>query len=89
MRSSPFLRRATRAVVFTACVGAAVAPLAARAASRAEQEHACRRDALRLCANDVPNKARITACMKAHYDQLSPRCQAMFDQPETSARPKS
>jgi len=86
MYSFPFPRRAARALALTFFIGAAVAPPAARAASRAEQEHACRGDALRLCAHDVPNKRKITACMKAHYDQLSPPCQAMFDKPGRAKR---
>ena len=60
---------------------------AGHAASRDQQEHACRGDALHLCARDVPNKAKITACMKQHYDQLSPACKAMFDKPASDSRP--
>ena len=83
MHSFPFVRCAARALALTFFIGAAVAPLTARAASRAEQEHACRADAMRLCAHDVPNKSKITACMKEHYDQLTPQCQAMFDEPSS------
>ncbi|HEY1608645.1 MAG TPA: hypothetical protein VGG24_05220 [Paraburkholderia sp.] len=67
---------------------AAMLPPAVHAASRDQQEHACRGDALRLCSADIPDKAKITACMKAHYDQLSPRCQTMFGKPPASNRPK-
>ena len=65
---------------------AATGALAVHAATRDEQEHACRGDALRLCAADVPHKDRIAACMKQHYDQLSPGCQAMFDRPPPAGR---
>jgi hypothetical protein len=56
--------------------------------SRNEQEHACRGDAFRFCARAIPNKKKIEACMKQHYDELSPPCKAMFD-PPTTDDPKS
>ncbi|WP_224016839.1 hypothetical protein [Paraburkholderia tropica] len=52
-----------------------------QAASQDEQEHACRGDAFHFCASDIPNKEKITACMKQHYDELSPPCKAMFKKP--------
>jgi hypothetical protein len=51
---------------------------AADAASRDEEAHACRGDAIRFCAIDIPNVAKITACMERHIDRLSPACRAMF-----------
>ena len=50
-------------------------------ASRDEREHACRGDAFHFCASEIPNKEKITACMKQHYDELSPPCKAMFKRP--------
>ncbi|WP_322034266.1 hypothetical protein [Paraburkholderia sp. J76] len=55
--------------------------IASSGESRDEQEHACRGDAFHFCASVIPNKEKITACMKQHYDQLSPPCKAMFDPP--------
>lgn len=51
---------------------------AAHAATQDEQAKACRGDAMHFCAADIPNKAKITACMKQHVDELSPPCRAMF-----------
>jgi hypothetical protein len=51
---------------------------AAYAASEDEQAKACRGDAMHFCAADIPNKEKITACMKQHVDELSPACRAMF-----------
>ncbi|AXF18537.1 hypothetical protein PQQ88_16840 [Paraburkholderia caledonica] len=51
---------------------------AANAATQDEQAKACRGDAMHFCAADIPNKAKITACMKQHVDELSPPCRAMF-----------
>jgi hypothetical protein len=59
----------------------ATAASAAAAATRDEQTKACKHDAIKFCATHIPNKAKIEACMKEHYDKLSPKCQAMFDPP--------
>ena len=56
----------------------------ADAASRDEQTKACRGDAMHFCAADIPNKAKITACLKQHVDELSPPCRAMFKGGKTS-----
>ncbi|AIP37497.1 hypothetical protein DR64_7070 [Paraburkholderia xenovorans LB400] len=50
----------------------------ANAATRDEQTKACRGDAMHFCAAEIPNKEKITACMKQHVDELSPACRAMF-----------
>jgi hypothetical protein len=77
--------RATFAIVLL-CVFLCAAVLAgsAHAATRDEQSKACRSDAFRLCAAEIPSRARIEACMKAHYDELSAPCKEMFDQPSDS-----
>ncbi len=54
---------------------------ASHAASQDEQEHACRGDAFHFCSSEIPNKEKITACMKQHYNELSPPCKAMFKRP--------
>jgi hypothetical protein len=55
-----------------------VAAGGAHAATRDEQEKACRGDAMKFCSAEIPNKDKITACMKQHKSELSPGCQAMF-----------
>jgi len=49
------------------------------AASQEEEDKACRSDAFRLCSSEIPNREKIEACMKQHYDQLSPLCKKAFD----------
>ncbi|MFL9866216.1 hypothetical protein PQR67_18730 [Paraburkholderia fungorum] len=51
---------------------------AANAATRDDQAKACRGDAMHFCAAEIPNREKITACMKQHVDELSPACRAMF-----------
>ncbi len=43
-----------------------------------EQEQACTGDAFRLCSSEIPDVARVTACMDAKRSQLSPPCRAQF-----------
>jgi hypothetical protein len=43
-----------------------------------EQEQACTGDAFRLCSSEIPDVGRVTACMVAKKDQLSPPCAAYF-----------
>jgi len=44
-----------------------------------EQQEMCAGDAMRLCASDIPNVDRITACMERQRDSLSERCRAVFE----------
>ena len=56
-----------------------------------EQEQACTGDAFRLCSAEIPDVGRVTACMVAKKDQLSPPCSAYFrpdpEPLEAAARP--
>ena len=55
-------------------------PTLAFAQGTREQQQACTPDALRLCMSSIPDVAKTTACMKAHVAELSPRCQAAFNE---------
>ena len=55
-----------------------LAPTAAAAQGTPEQRAACEGDALRLCADVVPDVQRITACLHQKRRYLSPRCRAEF-----------
>jgi hypothetical protein len=66
---------------FVFLVVCAAAANVGTAATRDEQTKACRGDAIKYCAIHIPHKDKIEECMKKHYDKLSPRCQAMFDEP--------
>jgi hypothetical protein len=35
---------------------------------------------MHFCSAEIPNKDKITACMKQHISELSPACRAMFKQ---------
>jgi hypothetical protein len=40
-----------------------------------EEQQACTPDAMRLCADAIPDVPKVTACMNAKYSQLSRPCQ--------------
>ena len=64
--------------VLAASLVALGAVTAADAATQDDRAKACRGDAMHFCAADIPNREKITACMKQHLDELSPPCRAMF-----------
>ncbi len=43
-----------------------------------EEQEACTADAFRFCQSSIPDIPRITACLQARRDELSPPCQRMF-----------
>lgn len=46
----------------------------ANAQGTAEEQQACAPDAMRLCADAMPDVGKITACMTAKHAQLSQAC---------------
>jgi hypothetical protein len=56
-----------------------IAPASSEEGYSYEEQEACTGDAFRLCSEFIPDISRITACMEAKRDQLSPRCAKMFD----------
>ncbi len=57
----------------------AVAPLNQAASYTREQEQAwCQNDALRLCNAEIPDAARVAACLRANRASLSPDCKKVF-----------
>jgi hypothetical protein len=81
-----FIRR--RSVLAASCLAVLVLDVVAgnaHAASHYEQKKACRGDAIKFCSAEIPNKDKITACMKQHKSELSPGCRAMFKPDHHSA----
>ena len=78
----------------SACVAlllvvASAVPAAAQT-QRDLQERYCTGDAFRLCGAEIPDEARIVACMARQRRLLSPPCLAVFDDsdPASAARAK-
>lgn len=75
-RSAAPIGRAGRAFFILAFSLASVAT--AKAQGTPEQRAACTPDALRLCSAEIPDVARVTACMRANQSRLSERCRVAF-----------
>lgn len=43
-----------------------------------EDVTACSKDAMRICRDVLTDLDAVETCMKAHYEELNPRCQARF-----------
>jgi hypothetical protein len=79
------MRSITIASRFAAALTLLCSVAVSHAASRDEQTKACKGDAIHFCSSEIPNKEKITACMKAHYQELSPGCKTMFRKPGPGA----
>jgi hypothetical protein len=42
------------------------------------EKHACHDDAFRFCGQDIPNHAKIHACLVRNVEHLSPHCRAII-----------
>ena len=73
--SSAAARRGALATLMVTAVA-----LPALAEGTPQQRRACTPDVYRLCAGEIPNRARITACLRQHRDRLSDACRAVFMQ---------
>nr|WP_246754251.1 hypothetical protein [Bradyrhizobium diazoefficiens] len=51
-----------------------------------EAQQMCTGDAMRLCSSEIPDIARIRACMVRHRAQVSPGCRAVMDREHAASR---
>jgi hypothetical protein len=56
-------------------------PAVSRAFTEADQRRLCTGDVLRLCASEIPDVDRITACMHKQRASLSEGCRKVFGKP--------
>jgi hypothetical protein len=42
------------------------------------EKHPCRDDAFRFCDKDIPDHAKIHACLLRNVEHLHPRCRAII-----------
>ena len=73
-----FSKSLVLAAVVTLSFSAAATAKIKALTQREMEEQACYNDAVTLCKDDVPDEAKITACMSAKVSQLSPGCAKMF-----------
>jgi hypothetical protein len=76
MRSILFVCRLALPVGALLCcgIGGAVAQGAAATSTPVNVQQACTPDAMRLCADVIPDVPKVTACMTAKHAQLSQEC---------------
>ncbi len=77
MQAVTMLRTVSQILAFPV-LSAYIGPAFAQEDYTIEEEEACAADAFRLCSGVIPNIPKITACMEAKKDQLSPRCAKLF-----------
>jgi hypothetical protein len=63
-------------------------PSASRAFTEEDQRRLCTGDVFRLCASEIPDVDRITACMMRRRASLSEGCRRVFGKPGESASAK-
>jgi hypothetical protein len=70
-----------RRVALALAVAAALSPMTSSPgfAYTAEAQQMCTGDAFRLCASEIPNIPKVTACMIKHRADLSPACRVVMD----------
>jgi hypothetical protein len=60
-------------------------PAMSHAFTQDDQRRLCSGDVLRLCASEIPNVQRITACMRKQRASLSEGCRSVFGKPAEQA----
>ena len=69
------------AVAVIACAGSAFAQ------GTEQEREACTPDAMRLCAQYIPDAGRIETCLRNSGPRLSPACYAVFYPPRAGSQP--
>lgn len=73
------------ATLFAIAIAATALNASSALAFTSEAQQMCSGDAMRLCASEIPDISRITACMVRNRHHVSPGCRAVMDR-EAAAR---
>ena len=63
----------------------AMLPAWSHAFTQDDQQRLCTGDVFRLCSSEIPNRARIIACMHRQKASLSQGCRSVFGKPVDQA----
>jgi hypothetical protein len=76
-----------RGLLLATCVAACwvVWPAKSQAFTEEDQRRLCTPDVFRLCSSEIPDRERITACMRKNRASLSEGCRSVFGKPAQSA----
>jgi hypothetical protein len=61
--------------------GLTLSPAVSQAFTEDDQRRLCTGDVFRLCASEIPDRGRITACMQRQRASLSEGCRRVFGRP--------
>ena len=76
-------------IISSLALSLAMMPAASHAFTQDDQRRLCTGDVFRLCSSEIPDAARITACMRRQRASLSQGCRSVFGKPvEHSASAK-
>lgn len=87
MTATRTIRQIGLMLAFT--VSVSVLSTSAGHAFSSEAREMCTGDAFRLCASEIPNIPKITACMRKNKSNLSPGCRAVMDKDDLASRQAS
>lgn len=74
-----------RKLILIAVLGMVLIGAGPAFAQSQEDQAACTPDVMRLCQQDIPDHARIVACLLRSRLQLSPACSGVFSRPRTAS----
>jgi hypothetical protein len=66
------------AVVASVLFGLALAPIASKADDEQAGRKACMMDVLTVCAKFIPDRERITSCLKSNSERISEPCRLIL-----------
>jgi hypothetical protein len=64
----------------------AMLPASSHAFTQEDQQRLCTGDVFRLCSSEIPDRARIIACMIRQKASLSHACRSVFGKPADRSR---
>jgi hypothetical protein len=68
-------------VTFSLAFYLTMLPAPSHAFTLEDQRRLCTGDVFRLCSSEIPDRARITACMRRQRASLSQGCRSVFGKP--------
>src|SRR5205809_3967892 len=68
-------------IMSSLALGLTMLPAASHAFTQEDQRRLCTGDVFRLCSWEIPDAARITACMRRQRASLSQGCRSVFGKP--------
>lgn len=78
MRTGLFTTRNFNAMMAAMAFAVAALPAASHAFTEEDQRRLCMGDVFKLCASEIPDRGKITDCMRRQRASLSEGCRSVF-----------